>query len=330
MQPIFSIRRQGGDVVSAVNHVFEGVGLHTLSGESVFLKPNFTYPFFKQGVTTTREVIEAVVKSLKDRGARRVVIGEGDGGYNSFSMDETFANYRLNEFTERYGVEVVNTSRWPSLTLDVSARRGRFAVNVPKPLFEEFGAFITLPVPKVHAMTTVSGAVKNQWGLVQDRMRLHFHVAFDEIINEVCRRLPRSYALLDGTFGLTRNGPMIEGIPLELGWVAGANNLWLCDRLMCELMRMPMAQVEHLMWAEREGLMPRREDAVIPPDFGEFIDARFYLKRNFWNYLAKSTWYSRSWNHFVYFGRLSAALHKVMYSIRHKPRELSAKGVDWK
>lgn len=330
MKHRFAITRIQGDVDQAVGRVLAGAGLDGVAPESVFLKPNFTYPFFKPGVTTTREVIEATVKHLRDLGCRRVVLGEGDGGYNSFSMDETFANYRLEELTARYGLEVVNTSRWPSLALEVKARRGRFTVHVPRPVFEEFDCFITLPVPKVHAMTTISNAVKNQWGLVQDGMRLHFHVAFDEIITEICKRLPRATAIVDGTYGLTRNGPMIEGIALELGWISACDNLWLNDVLMCELMRMPFRKVEHLVWAERQGLVPRREACDIDPGFGEFVDDRFYLKRNLWNYVAKSTWYSRRWNHFVYFGRVSTLLHKLMYAVREKPAELSVKGVDWK
>ncbi len=326
----FAIRRIGGNVRDAVAGVLADSGFAARPGDAVFLKPNFTYPFFKPGVTTTREVIVATVECLRDLGCRRIVLGEGDGGYKSFSMDETFRSYDLDALTRSHGLEVANVSRWPSLPIEVAARRGHFTVRIPRPIFEEFDSFVTLPVPKVHAMTTMSTAVKNQWGLVQDVFRLHLHVAFDEIISEICRRLPRAFALVDGTFGLTHNGPMVDGIPLELGWVSACDNLWLNDRLVCELMRIPMSRVEHLTFAERLGLVPQREDCQIPHDFDTFVDSRFYLKRNFWNYLAKTTWYSRAWNHFVYFGRVSSALHSVMYAVRSKPPELSARGVDWK
>jgi uncharacterized protein (DUF362 family) len=327
--PRFAIERTGSGLGRAVEAVIDRAGLKARMGSSVFIKPNFTYPFFKEGVTTTRELIEEVVRILKDLGARRVVIGEGDGGYNSFSMDETFANYRLEELTSKYGVEVANTSRWPSVTWRIEARRGTFDVHLPAALFSEFDSFLTLPVPKVHAMTMISNAVKNQWGLVQDRMRLHFHVAFDEIITEINRKLPSPAAIVDGQYGLTRNGPMIEGIPLNLGWVSACDDLWLNDWMICRLMRVPVESVEHLVWARKVGLEPKLDQCEIDPAFDQFIDDRFYLKRNMWNYLAKSTWYSSRWNYFVYFGRLSAFLHKVMYSFRKKPAELAAKGVDW-
>ena len=69
--------------------------------------------------------------------------------------------------------------------------------------------------------------------------------------------------------------------------------------------------------------------ADLPDDLDRYLDDRFYLKRNLWNRVAKLTWYSPRLNHLVYFSKASSALHKVMYSIREKPDELSARGVDW-
>lgn len=327
--PRFVIERQGDDVVAAVRRVADGLGLAGAVGDAVFLKPNFTYPFPKAGVTTTRAVLEAVVEVLSDLGCRRICIGEGEGGYNAFAMDETFRAFALDEMTDRYGVEVVNASKWPSLEVTVEARRGTYHVHLPRPLYEEFDSFITLPVPKVHCMTTISGAVKNEWGIVQDQMRLAFHCGFDEIITEVVDRLPRPFAIVDGTHGLTRNGPMIEGVTIDLGWVGGGDDLWLTDAVLCHLMGVPLRSVAHLRHGDDHGRVPALAAADLPADLDEFVDERFYLKRNLWNRVAKLTWYSPRLNHLVYFSTASSALHKLMYAIREKPDELSARGVDW-
>ena len=327
--PCFVIEPIGDDVVAAVRRVAERVDLASGVGDAVFLKPNFTYPFPKAGVTTTRPVLEATVQVLSDLGCRRICIGEGEGGYNAFAMDETFAAFALDELTDRYGVEVVNASSWPSLEVRVEGRRGTYDVHLPKPLYEEFDSFISLPVPKVHCMTGISGAVKNEWGIVQDQMRLAFHCAFDEIITEVVDRLPRPFALVDGTFGLTRNGPMIEGETIDLGWVAGADDLWLADAVLCKIMDVPLRSVAHLRHGDDHGRVPALAAADLPADLDDYLDDRFYLKRNLWNRVAKLTWYSPRLNHLVYFSKASSALHKVMYSIREKPDELSARGVDW-
>jgi uncharacterized protein (DUF362 family) len=327
--PQFHILKTGSNLLQSVQQLSQMAGLPQRAGRKVFIKPNFTYPFFKPGVTTTREMLEAVIITLKDIGCTTITLGEGDGGYKAFDMDKTFENYRLGDLARRYGVEVVNVSRWPSLTVEVEARKRTFSARFPRPIFEDFDSFITIPVPKVHAMTVISNALKNQWGLIQEQMRLYFHCAFNEIITEVNRRLPNPFAIVDGQFGLTRNGPMIEGVTLELGWAAISDNLWLNDRMICALMKIPEARVEHLQFAQARGLVPEIAQCQISPDWREFVDDRFYLRRNAWNRLAKLTWHWPAFNHFVYFSKWSGILHKIMYSVRHKPRELSARGVDW-
>jgi len=103
--PAFAIARQEGDLRGSVERVLGELGGLEGLGRSVFLKPNFTYPFPKRGVTTSRAMIVAVVEVLRDAGVRRLCLGEGEGGYNAFSMDETFAAFSLDELTERYGLE---------------------------------------------------------------------------------------------------------------------------------------------------------------------------------------------------------------------------------
>lgn len=325
----FAIARQEGDLRTALARVLDDLGVTARLGDAVFLKPNFTYPFPKEGVTTSRELISTLVELLRDAGVRRICLGEGEGGYNAFSMDETFAAYRLEELTDRYGLEVVNLNRWPSTTIPVEGRRGRWDVPLPSPVLEEFDTFLTLPVPKVHSMTRISGAVKNQWGIVQDPMRLALHLGLDEILTEVTARLPNAVAVVDGTWGLTGNGPMIEGEAIALDWVAASDDLWLCDLVLCHLMGQRPEQVQPLGWALKQGVVPSMAASRLPSDLDEFVDDRFYLKRNAWNRLAKVTWYSSRLNHLVYFSKASGALHRVMYSVRTKPDELSARGVDW-
>jgi hypothetical protein len=47
----------------------------------------------------------------------------------------------------------------------------------------------------------------------------------------------------------------------------------------------------------------------------------FRLKRNFWNYVARTAWYSKTWNHMVYESAISKPLHDLMYLFRERPKE---------
>lgn len=294
-------------------------------GSAVFLKPNLTYPSFKEGVTTTPGMIESVIQVLKDMGATRICVGEGEGGYNSFRMADTLASFGADDWRRKYGAEVAVVNDWAGMPISVTNRHGNFTAHFPRALQDEFDGMITIPVPKVHAMTVISGAIKNQWGLVQDGMRLRLHLALSEILHEFHQQVRNVGVIIDGTYGLTRNGPMVDGIALELGWLAAASDVWTADMALAGIMGVDPATVPYLKYAIDNGAT--YEDAS--REWMAFKDSRFYLKINLWNRGARSTWHSPALNHLVYFSSLSTALHRIMYKVRSAPADLAVRGRDW-
>jgi len=79
-----------------------------------FVKPNFTFPLFREGVTTNPEVIKFLLELLKSRCAR-VIVGESDGGNRSFKAEEAFASHNMMEICKEASAELVNLSTLPSL-----------------------------------------------------------------------------------------------------------------------------------------------------------------------------------------------------------------------
>lgn len=321
----FAIRHVA-DLRADLDAVLDESMPHLRNARSVFIKPNVTYPRFREGVTTTPAVIEALVEALLDRSVERIVIGEGEGGYNSFSMAAALNSLGAEQWRTRYGVEVVVVTDWPSYPITVRNRHGSFTAHFPVALQEEFDALVTVPVPKVHAMTTISGAVKNQWGLVQDPFRLRLHLALPEILFAFHQTVQaRVSALVDGTFGLTRNGPMIEGIPLPLGWLAGCDDVWAADVALAGIMGFNTRDIPYLRYALERGITPDSH----AEDWADYRDDRFFLSLNIWNRAARLAWHSSRLNHLVYFSRASNVLHQVMYRVRRAPEDLAVRGRDW-
>jgi len=46
---------------------------------TVFIKPNFTFPYHKKGITTNPELLKNLLEIVKDR-CDNVIVGESDGG----------------------------------------------------------------------------------------------------------------------------------------------------------------------------------------------------------------------------------------------------------
>jgi len=293
----------------------------------IFIKPNLTYPRFKAGATTTPEMIAAAVEVLRELHPR-VVMGESDGGYGSFTIQEAFENFDLFGLGRRYGVEVVNLSRTATKPVSFATSRGTVVIELPRFILDEGFLTVTLPVPKVHCMTGISLSYKNQWGCIPDMMRLRLHYYFNELIGPLNWALNVQLAMVDGTYGLTRNGPIAEGETVAPGWLVVSRHPGAADRVTSHLMHLPLEDFAHYRAINRMAPLPRLADIETNAPLEPFRarTPRFYLKRHFWNYVAKTTWYSRRWSYLVYESGLAELLHKIMYTFRERPKDFKAPG----
>jgi len=287
--------------------------------KAIFIKPNLTYPSFKKGVTTRKEFIAGIIASLRRiNSSTKIFVGEGEGGYNSFSMTEAMRSMGFFEIEKSYpNVRIVNLSNLPSREVEVQAKGKSYFVNLPALFFDEIDFSITCPLPKVHCMTGVTLALKNQWGCLPDTMRLRNHFVFDEIIGQICEKLKFRYAFLDGKYGLDKNGPMV-GDPVELNWFAASNSLGAFDVIVSEMMGFNWRKVGHLKAAARYGLIPKREDIEVRGDL-DSLRRKFTLKRSFWNYPALAAFRSSRLTQLVYFSKWAKLLHDIMYTFRKRP-----------
>jgi len=290
--------------------------------DGIFIKPNLTFPAFRPGVTTTKEMIQAAIQVFSELHSR-VMIGESDGGYGSFSIEQAFEAFDLYTLGRKYGAQIVNLSSTPTINCSIPTIRGPVSLFLPRFLIEENFLTVTLPVPKMHSMTGISLSYKNQWGCIPDMMRLHWHYDFNDIIGPINSLLKVGLAIIDGTYGLTKNGPIIDGEVIKPGWFVISQHPGAADRMASYLMGLNLDDYPHYQRINTLEPIPRLEEIVTNESPLPFLDQtpRFYLKRNFWNYVGKTTWYSRRWAYLVYESKLASMLHRVMYAIREKPKE---------
>jgi uncharacterized protein (DUF362 family) len=290
-------------------------------GDTVFLKPNLTFPCYREGVMTRPECVEGLILALQDCGVR-VLVGESDGGgYNRFSMDAVFAATGLAALAARHGVRLVNLSKEPSRDLRFSHGGRELAVPLPALLLDEVDLFVTVPVPKVHANTGVSMSVKNQWGCIgEPSVRLELHPFFEKVIFEVNRALRVRLSVIDGKFGLNRNGPL-RGDPVELGWVLMSDDILAADAVCCRLMRIDPRRIGYLHFyaeAAKRGGADWGEECEFNRNYREFMGSPFRLRREIWDYPGYLAFRSPSLAYLAYRSPLARLLHGVLYLFRRK------------
>ncbi len=288
------------------------------SGDTVFIKPNLTFPHYCEGVMTSPVCLEQLVVALKDY-TRNIIIGESDGGgYNRFSMEEVFDKTGIRAFAKKHDVKLVNLSKLDSRNIHFQYKSREFAVPLPQLLLDEVQLFITVPVPKVHSNTGVSMSIKNQWGCIQEpSLRLKLHPYFKKVILEVNKALNVRVSIIDGRYGLNRNGPM-RGDAVKLDWLIVANNILAADVACCTLMGIDPFSVNYLEYYKKSDPISDLKDIQLSQAYENFMSTKFYLKRDFWDYPGYFAFRSSFLAYLAYHSPLSRILHKGLYLFRDK------------
>ena len=135
----------------------------------IFLKPNIVFAVNdRSGEITRRVVVEQVISILRAMNpAVDIVIGEGvAAGANA---QENFAVSGYADLAQRLRVPLVDLEE--SKTVDVDWKYGKLAL----PAMALKRTYISLPILKLNSAAGISGAMKNQKGLVRSATKKQFH-----------------------------------------------------------------------------------------------------------------------------------------------------------
>ncbi len=207
-----SLIRAGNDLYRELAAVIDGTGEEIVrAGETVLIKPNLVEPRrADSGEITTPRLIEAVARYCLDRGAGRVIIGEGPSYYQPESdLRKCFTRTGVSDMAARLGIE------W-ALFDEHSYRTFRGVPDCPPEFRVTEFAFdcdriINLPVLKTHYQTTVTLAMKNLKGCLKREDKPRFHRV----------NLDRAVVALNGLVRPTIN--IIDGTPDTIGSIGGGS-----------------------------------------------------------------------------------------------------------
>ena len=222
------------------------------SDSTVFVKPNFTFPYYKEGITTSPELIKYFLEILKTR-ADHVILGESNGGNHSFTADDAFKGHNMPEICKETGVDLVNLSKLPSKKVQDNINGKQVEVELPQLLLDDVDCFISVPVLKVHVMTSVTLSMKNLWGCNPNTMRCLCHKNLSEKLTLITKSLNPQLILMDAKYALDGHGPMY-GEAKKLDMLFSSNNPVAIDSFGAAVMGIPLHTAEHILVAEKEGL----------------------------------------------------------------------------
>jgi len=296
---------------------------HIDRNSRVFIKPNFTFPEYSEGVTTSPELLKCLLGLLKTR-AGRIVVGESDGGNHSFKAEDAFAGHNMYHICKEVGVELVNLSTLPSETIESRVLGKAVKVQLPRLLLEEIDCFVSVPVLKVHVMTTISLSLKNSWGCVPDTMRGMHHQDLSHKLALIARLLKPRIIVVDGTYALDKHGPMY-GQPVRSDLVLVADNAVAADALGARLMGFSPLSIKHIAVAEKAGLgSTKLEDVEISHGWQQYR-RQFRIQRTLLDRLSALPFNNDMLAKLIFQSQFTPLIYKVVGALRtSKEKEIAS------
>ena len=311
-------------ILHQMQDAFSWLGRIIKPGDRVFIKPNLTYPFFKPGVTTSPEFMEAAVQVLRDS-TSKITFVESDGGAYSWPALTAMEGHKMTELRSRYDVRLLGLSQQPRRLVSTEIDGHRLEIELSAEMLDECDVFITMPVPKVHAMTYLTLAYKNQWGCIPDPKRLRHHHNFDRLILGVNKLLRTQIALFDGTYFLNRTGPMAgDAVPMNL--LIASDGIGAGSLVCSELMQIPATKAGHKRLAQRLGMMPSTlQQVTLNTDLEQFRKQPFFLKRTAMHWVSYGMFHSQTLTRILYHSPVAKPAHRILYFFRGAPKDFVPK-----
>jgi uncharacterized protein (DUF362 family) len=217
---------------------------------SVALKLNLCdYRSGDSGSTTSPEFTEWLIAALRahSNSLEEIVLFELDS--SGTRIEHLFPLLGFTELAERAGCSLFSPSDTTWRHVDSVAGR---PIEVPEILFE-VDLVVNVPKLKLHAKTSYTGALKNNFGSVRPKWKIPYHTTLCETIIACNAHLPRQLVIVDGFITLSGRGPAY-GTPVRSGVALGSWDPVAADYAGARIAGVPRVLLSHVEQARKAGL----------------------------------------------------------------------------
>ena len=244
-----------------------GMGRFVRPGERIVLKANLLRAAPPESAICTHPaVVEAVAKLVKEAGGTPVICDSPGGALHKEAV--------LRSLYEKTGMAAAAAAAGAELSMDSSTR----TVSLPEgkvlrqaeiitPVAEADGV-IDLCKMKTHVLMSMTGAVKNLFGVIPGLSKVGYHAThpdhetFADVLLDLTGYVKPRLSLMDGILAMEGDGPGSSGTPRQAGLLLASANPLALDTAAGAIMNLPRQDNPVLLAAERRGLTPCRMEDV--------------------------------------------------------------------
>jgi uncharacterized protein (DUF362 family)/NAD-dependent dihydropyrimidine dehydrogenase PreA subunit len=256
-----------------------GAGQFASQGEKILLKPNIlSGEKPEKNVSPHPEVFRAVAKAFKATGAQ---LSYGDspgfgspeanakrGGFQQVAMDE--------------GVDPANFIEAREINFPEGKVLKKFSIAEGVCLSD---GLISISKLKTHALTRITGAIKNQFGCIPGPRKAEFHsvmptvALFSQMLVDLNRLLKPRLFIMDGVVAMQGNGPR-NGTAKQMNVLLVSTDPVALDTTVCHLIGLDPRLVEPLVLGEQSELGSMSNIEYLGDPLDSFITTDFDVNRS--------------------------------------------------
>ena len=258
---------QAEEAIRALVEQMGGMGRFVRPGERIVLKANLLRAAPPESAICTHPaVVEAVSKLVKEAGGTPVICDSPGGALHKEAV--------LRSLYEKTGMAAAAAAAGAELSMDSSTR----TVSLPEgkvlrqaeiitPVAEADGV-IDLCKMKTHVLMSMTGAVKNLFGVIPGLSKVGYHAThpdhetFADVLLDLTGYVKPRLSLMDGILAMEGDGPGSSGTPRQAGLLLASANPLALDTAAGAIMNLPRQDNPVLLAAERRGLTPCRMEDV--------------------------------------------------------------------
>jgi uncharacterized protein (DUF362 family)/Pyruvate/2-oxoacid:ferredoxin oxidoreductase delta subunit len=257
-----------------------GIESFVKPGQRVLLKPNLlSAKDPSRAITTHPVIVEAVSEAVRAVGATPFV-GDSPGGAIR-GIKRVWANTGMEEMARRAGLELVNFEAAGSKGI----KFGSYTFYISKPVLDA-DVIISLPKLKTHALTLLTCAVKNMFGVMPGFRKGEQHKRypkpgeFADMLVHLYKLVPPSLNIVDAVLAMEGNGPS-SGTPRRLDLLMAGEDAVAVDAVAASVMGFKDGFIDTTRIAVAMGLGEGRLDRLaVVGDAAGFKAEHFALPSN--------------------------------------------------
>jgi len=237
-----------------IGEIFEKYDVRkNVSGKIVLVKPNLIGAFPpERGVTTDPRVVGAIIKELEKCNTKEIIVGDNSGSIH-------FDPMKIAKIT---GMLKVSNGHLKNIAREIEKvkLKSKFIENLYiSKIVLHADYIINVPKFKTHSLTTITGAIKNMFGIIPGGKKAKLHTVthfvdeFAELIIDIYQiRIPDLH-IMDAIVGMEGMGPT-NGSTREINKIISSDNGISLDAVVAFMMGINPRLIELLQIANNRNL----------------------------------------------------------------------------